>query len=60
MAEFFQMPKLGMDMSEGSIVKWLKQRGDSVKRGEPLAEIETDKSTVEVESPVSGVLLRQY
>lgn len=60
MAEFFKMPKLGMDMSEGTIVKWLKQEGEPVEKGEPLAEIETDKSTVEVESPGSGVLLRRY
>lgn len=60
MAEFFKMPKLGMDMSEGTIVKWLKQEGELVEKGEPLAEIETDKSTVEVESPSSGILLKHY
>lgn len=60
MAEFFKMPKLGMDMSEGTIVKWLKQEGEPVEKGEPLAEIETDKSTVEVESLSSGVLLKRY
>ena len=60
MAEFFTMPKLGMDMSEGTIVKWLKQPGDPVEKGEALAEIETDKSNVEVESPASGVVLKLY
>lgn len=60
MAELFKMPKLGMDMDEGAIVKWLKKPGDAVEKGEPLAEIETDKSSVEVESPASGVLLVRY
>ena len=58
MAEFFAMPKLGMDMEEGTIVKWLKAEGDKVEKGEPIAEIETDKSTVEVESPASGTVLK--
>lgn len=60
MAEFFLMPKLGMDMEEGSVIKWLKAVGESVNKGEPLAEIETDKSTVEVEAPASGVVLKIY
>lgn len=58
MAEFFRMPKLGMDMEEGVIVKWLKAEGDHVEKGEALAEIETDKSTVEVEAPASGTLIK--
>ena len=60
MAEIFQMPKLGMDMEEGTIVKWLKAEGDAVSKGEALVEIETDKSTVEVESPASGTVLKLY
>lgn len=60
MAEFFLMPKLGMDMEEGSVVKWLKAEGDTVAKGEALAEIETDKSSVEVESPFSGTVLKIY
>lgn len=60
MAEVFKMPKLGMDMEEGTIVKWLKAEGDAVSKGEALAEIETDKSTVEVESPASGIVLKLY
>lgn len=48
------MPKLGVTMTEGRIVKWLKAEGDYVKAGETLFEIETDKSTVEVESPATG------
>jgi len=60
MAELFKMPKLGMDMEEGTIVKWLKAEGDKVEKGEQLVEIETDKSTVSVEAPMSGVILKIY
>ena len=60
MAEYLTMPNLGMDMPEGTVVKWLKKPGDTVETGEPLAEIETDKSVVEVESAGSGVLLECY
>jgi pyruvate/2-oxoglutarate dehydrogenase complex dihydrolipoamide acyltransferase (E2) component len=51
-----RLPQLGMTMHEGTIVRWLKQIGDRVVEGEPLAEIETDKVTVEVTAPGSGVL----
>lgn len=57
MAELINMPKLGFDMREGQLVKWLKQPGDTVKRGEVVAEIESDKATVEVESFVEGTIL---
>lgn len=50
------MPKLGLIMTEGRIVQWLKSIGDSVKVGEPLLVIETDKVSIEVESPTTGVL----
>jgi len=60
MAEIFKMPKLGMDMEEGAVASWLKQEGDAVKKGEAIAEIETDKSSVEVEAPADGILLKQY
>ena len=60
MAELFKMPKLGMDMEEGTIVNWLKAEGDKVEKGEQLVEIETDKSTVSVEAPASGVILKLY
>ncbi len=49
------LPKLG-DMVEGQILKWLKQEGDEVKKGEPIAEIETEKASMEMESFVSGTL----
>ncbi|MCS7208217.1 MAG: 2-oxo acid dehydrogenase subunit E2 [Fimbriimonadales bacterium] len=50
------MPKMGDAMEEGTLVRWLKQEGDTVAEGEPIAEIATDKATVEIEAPVSGVL----
>ena len=50
------MPKMGDAMEEGTLVRWLKQEGDAVQEGEPIAEIATDKATVEIVAPVSGVL----
>jgi pyruvate dehydrogenase E2 component (dihydrolipoamide acetyltransferase) len=58
MAELVTMPKLGFDMAEGTLVRWVKAEGDSVEKGEVIAEIETDKATVEVESSYSGVVVR--
>lgn len=58
MATEVKMPKLGIDMVEGSIARWLKNEGDSVKKEEPIAEVETDKSTVEMTSPADGILLK--
>ncbi|MFQ5943275.1 MAG: dihydrolipoamide acetyltransferase family protein [Anaerolineales bacterium] len=58
MATVVIMPKLGFDMAEGLLVKWVKAEGEGVERGEVLAEIETDKATVEVEAEVSGVILK--
>ena len=52
------MPAMGADMTEGTVVKWLKGEGDAVSRGDKLAEIETDKTVVEMESYVEGNLLR--
>ena len=49
------MPQMGADMEEGTIVRWLKQEGDAVQRGEIIAEIETDKANVEIEAFESGV-----
>ncbi|MCC6188667.1 MAG: 2-oxo acid dehydrogenase subunit E2 [Anaerolineales bacterium] len=56
MPELVPMPKLGFDMAEGTLVRKVKQDGEAVKKGEVLAEIETDKATVEVEAPASGVV----
>lgn len=50
------MPNLGYDMEEGKISAWLKSVGDTVSRGEPIAEIETDKTNVEMEAMASGTL----
>ncbi len=50
------MPRMGLTMEEGTVVSWLKAVGEPVKAGEPLLEIETDKATVEIESPREGVL----
>jgi pyruvate dehydrogenase E2 component (dihydrolipoamide acetyltransferase) len=58
MAETINMPKLGFDMAEGLLVRWVKQVGETINKGDVLAEIETDKATVEVESPASGVVLQ--
>ena len=52
-----EMPKLGYDMETGRIGGWLKRVGDRVVRGEPIAEIETDKATVEMEATAAGVLV---
>ena len=58
MADTIQMPKLGFDMAEGTLVRWVKVVGETVAKGDVLAEIETDKATVEVESAFSGVVAR--
>ena len=56
MAEEVKMPQMGESIAEGTIVKWLKQVGDAVKRDEPLFEISTDKVDAEIPAPASGVL----
>lgn len=58
MAETVTMPKLGFDMAEGTLVRWVIQEGENVAKGKVLAEIETDKATVEVESNFDGILAR--
>ena len=58
MAEVVTMPKLGFDMAEGVLVRWAVAVGDPVEKGQLLAEIETDKATVEVESPYTGTVLK--
>ncbi|MBX8935676.1 MULTISPECIES: biotin/lipoyl-containing protein [Enterococcus] len=50
------MPKIGLDMDEGTILTWYKKEGDPVKKGEVLLEIETDKATTDVESALDGTL----
>lgn len=58
MAELINMPKLGFDMAEGTLVRWVILEGESVSKGAILAEIETDKATVEVESHHEGVMFQ--
>jgi pyruvate dehydrogenase E2 component (dihydrolipoamide acetyltransferase) len=50
------MPALGVAQEKGTLLNWLKAEGQSVTKGEPLMEVETDKATVEIEAPASGVL----
>src|ERR1035438_9033806 len=57
MAEVVKMPKLSDTMTEGIVSKWLKKVGDKVKSGDILAEIDSDKATMEFESFYDGVLL---
>ena len=57
MATVITMPRLSDTMTEGTVANWLKKVGDTIKEGDILAEIETDKATMEFESFNSGVLL---
>lgn len=50
------MPALGMAQEKGTLIAWRKRAGDAIIKGEPLMEVETDKATVEVEAPASGIL----
>ena len=58
MANQVTLPRLGQGMESGTIVRWLKNEGDRVEKGEPLFEVDTDKATQEVEAEASGVVLR--
>jgi pyruvate dehydrogenase E2 component (dihydrolipoamide acetyltransferase) len=58
MAHAFTLPDLGEGLTEGEIARWLVREGDAVTENEPIVEIQTDKATVEVGSPVDGVVLR--
>ena len=60
MAQIIDMPKLSDTMTVGTLVKWLKKEGDAVKAGAMLAEIETDKATMELECFFDGVVLKIY
>src|SRR5919204_6625064 len=52
------LPRLGQGMEAGTIVRWFKSEGETVEKGEPLYELDTDKVTQEVEAEASGVLLK--
>jgi len=60
MAQIIEMPKLSDTMQVGTLVKWLKKEGDAVKSGDMLAEVETDKATMELESFFDGTLLKIF
>jgi len=60
MATLIEMPKLSDTMTVGTLVKWLKNEGDAVANGDMIAEVETDKATMEVECFDDGTLLKQY
>jgi pyruvate dehydrogenase E2 component (dihydrolipoamide acetyltransferase) len=60
MANIIEMPKLSDTMTVGTLVKWLKKEGDSVKSGDMLAEVETDKATMELECFFDGTLLKIF
>lgn len=51
------LPQWGMGMSEGTVVTWMKKVGDRVTEDEPIAEIEAEKATQELESPATGTLI---
>ena len=54
MAYELKLPSLAAEMEYGTVLRWLKQEGDSVMEGEPLVEVEAEKANHELESPVSG------
>ncbi len=58
MATEIKLPALAPSMTEGNVARWAKKEGESVSAGEIIAEIETDKAVVELESPAAGVLGR--
>src|SRR5690349_19002582 len=59
MATEVEVPALGESITEGTLAQWLKQPGESVAADEPIASLETDKVSVEVPSPIAGVLTEQ-
>lgn len=58
MTTVVNLPKSGMGIEEGTVLRWLKAVGDSVEKGEPIVEIETAKATQEVQAPVAGKLVQ--
>ena len=60
MASEIIMPQMGYDMKEGKVVRWLKTEGDTIERGEIIAEIESDKTTVELPALEDGVLTKIF
>lgn len=60
MGYIVRMPQLGLEMEQGTLVEWFVDEGDAVKEGEPVAEIESEKTTAEVDAREDGVLRRVY
>ena len=60
MAIIIEMPKLSDTMTEGTLVRWLKKEGDKVRTGDVLAEVETDKATMEMAADDEGILGKIY
>jgi len=60
MASEITMPKMGLTMKTGKVVKWLKNEGDAVKKGDAILEVMTEKITNKVEAPANGVLLKIF
>ena len=58
MAAKVVMPQAGQDLETGLVKRWLKSEGDTVEKGEPIVQIETEKISLDVEAPAAGVLLR--
>jgi pyruvate dehydrogenase E2 component (dihydrolipoamide acetyltransferase) len=58
MATNITMPQMGFDMTEGTIASWLKKEGETVTKGEAIAEVETDKTTIQIEAFTGGVLAK--
>lgn len=60
MAEIIIMPKLGFNMSVGKLVRWYKDEGDQVKKGEPVFAVETDKTSIDIEATQDGVFRKKF
>jgi pyruvate/2-oxoglutarate dehydrogenase complex dihydrolipoamide acyltransferase (E2) component len=58
MATRVVMPQAGQDLDTGTVTEWLKAEGDAVTKGEPLVAVETEKISLEMEAPASGILLK--
>ena len=58
MAVRIVMPQAGQDLETGVVKRWLKGEGETVEKGEPIVEVETEKITLDVEAPAAGVLLK--
>ena len=58
MAYEFKLPDLGEGLTEGEVARWLVAEGDEIAEDQPLVEIQTDKTTVEIPSPAAGIVTR--